>query len=192
MAQHLLLHDPCISRFWPRLDIRLDPNVKVDSTTGRVHAIVVDNQQFEVIQLIHSVETLVRRATKVWIVSLEGQLFTIKDSWIQDKHVQSEVSFLAQMSISKLEGCVPHLVCGGDIIINGAKDCTSHYRVDLEGYPYSQRVHHRIVTSSIGQSLTTFWSKREFINIISSLLESRLSYLYLIFTSELMILSCSS
>jgi hypothetical protein len=68
-------------------DIGLDLNVKVDSTTGRVHAIVVDDQQFEVIQLIHSVETLVGRATKVWIVSLEGKLFTIKDSWIQDKHV---------------------------------------------------------------------------------------------------------
>jgi hypothetical protein len=131
-------------------------------------------------------------ATKVWIVSLEGQLFTIKDSWIQDKHVQSEVSFLAQMSILKLEGHVPHLVCGGDIIINGAKDCTGHYCVDLEGYPYSQHVHHCIITLFIGQSLTTFWSKQEFINITFSLPESRLSYLYLIFTVELMILSCSS
>jgi hypothetical protein len=96
------------------------------------------------------------------------------------------------MSIPELEGHVPHLVCGGDIIINGARDCTGRYRVDLEGYPYSQRVHHRIITSSIGESLTTFQSKREFINVILSLLESRLSYLYLIFTIELMILSRSS
>jgi Fungal protein kinase len=122
-------------------DIGLDPNVEVDSTTGRVSAIVVDNQWFEVIQLIHSVETLVGRATKVWIVSFEGKLFTIKDLWIQDNHVQSEVSFLAQMSILELKGRIPYLVCGGDIIINGAKDCTGHYRVDLKGYPYSQHVH---------------------------------------------------
>jgi hypothetical protein len=152
----------------------------------------VDNKWFEVLQLIHSVETLVGRATKVWIVSFEGKVFTIKDSWIQDKHVQSEVSFLAQMSIPALEGHVPHLVCGGDVIINGARDCTGHYRVDLEGYPYSQRVHRRIVTSSIGESITTFQSKQEFINIILSLLGSTLSYLYLTFTIELKVLSCSS
>jgi hypothetical protein len=174
------------------LDIGLDPNIKVDSTTGRVCAIVVDNKWFKVLQLIHSIETLVRRVTKVWIVSYEGKVFTIKDLWIQDKHVQSEVSFLAQMFIPLLEGCVPHLVCGGDVIINGAKDCTSCYHVDLEGYPYSQCVHRRIITSSIGESITTFQSKQEFINIILSLLGSTLSYLYLTFTIELKVLSCSS
>ena len=173
-------------------DIGLDPNVEVDSTTGRVCAIVVDNKRFEVLQLIHSVETLVGRATKVWIVSFEGKVFTIKDSWIQDKHVQSEVSFLSQMSIPALEGRVPHLVCGGDVIINGVRDCTGRYRVDLEGYPYSQRVHRRIVTSSIGESITTFQSKQEFINVILSLLGSTLSDLYLTFTIELKVLSCSS
>ena len=76
-------------------DIGLDLNVKGDSTTSRVHAIVVDNQWFEVLHLIHSVETLVGRVTKTWIVSFKGKLFTIKDLWIQDKHVQSKVSFLA-------------------------------------------------------------------------------------------------
>ena len=123
------------------LDIGLDPNVKVDSTTGRVSAIVVDNRQFKVIQMIHSVETLIGRATKVRIVSFEGKLFTIKDSWIQDKYVQSEVSFLAQMSIPELKGHILYLVCGGDVMIDGAKNCTGCYHVDLEGYPYSQCVH---------------------------------------------------
>jgi hypothetical protein len=99
---------------------------------------------------------------------------------------------LAQMSIPELKGHIPYLVCGGDVMIDGAKDCTGRYRVDLEGYPYSQRVHRRVVTSSIGESITTFWSKQEFINVILSLLESKLSYLCLIFMIEFMILSCSS
>jgi len=133
------------------LDIGLDPNVKVDSTTSRVSAIVMDNRQFKVIQMIHSVETLIGRATKVWIVSFKGKLFTIKDSWIQDKYVQSEVFFLAQMSIPELKGRIPYLVCGGDVMIDGAKDCTGRYHVDLEGYPYSQRVYRRVITSSIGE-----------------------------------------
>ena len=116
----------------------------------------------------------------------KDKLFTIKDLWIQENHVQSKVSFLKQMSIPELKGHVSYLVCGGDIIINGVKDCTGHYRVDLEGYPYSQHVHQHIITSSMGKLITTFHSKQEFINVILSLLESRLSYLYLIFMIELM------
>lgn len=60
------------------LYIGLDSNVEVDSTTGKVLTIVVDNRRFKVIQLIHSVET--KRVTKVWIVSFEGKVSMIKDS----------------------------------------------------------------------------------------------------------------
>jgi Fungal protein kinase len=167
-------------------DIGLDPTIEVDST-GKVCAIVVDKKRFEVFQLIHSVETLIGRATKVWIVSFEGKLYILKDSWIQDSHVESEVSFLERMSVPELEGCVPNLVCGGDIIINGVRDCTGRYRVDLAGYPYSQRVHRRTVSSPIGEPLTTFRSKREFINVMISLLKSKSPHLYSICMIELMV-----
>jgi hypothetical protein len=167
-------------------DIGLDPTVEVDST-GKVCAILVDKKRFEVLQLIHSVETLIGRATKVWIVSFEGKLYILKDSWIQDSHVKSEVSFLERMSVPELAGRVPTLVCGGDVLINDVRDCTGRYRVDLAGYPYSQRVHRRTVSSSIGQPLTTFRSKREFINVMITLLKSKLPYSYSIFTIELIV-----
>jgi hypothetical protein len=161
-------------------DIGLDPNVIIDQN-GRVKKILVDNKYFVVKKLIHSVETLIGRATKVWVVSRDDDasdaLYILKDSWIQVNHVGSEVSFLEEMSTS-LEGCVPKLICGGDVTIDNIQDCTGRYRVDLAGYPYSQRVHRRIVTSTIGEPLTMFQSKKEFLNVMISLIKSKLHYAY--------------
>jgi protein kinase-like protein len=157
-------------------DIGLDPNIVI-GPDGRVKTISVDNKCFVVKKLIHSVETLIGRATKVWIVfdnDAPDTLYILKDSWIQVSHVDSEVSFLKQMSVStKLEGRVPKLICGGDVTIESIKDCTGQYRVDLAGYPHSQRVHRRIVTSTIGEPITMFRSKKEFLNVMISLLKSK-------------------
>jgi hypothetical protein len=164
-------------------DIGLDPNVIVGQD-GRVNKILVDNKSFTVKCLIHSVQTLIGRATKVWVVFADGKpdtLYILKDSWIQESHVGSEVSFLKGISKSKkatLKGRVPELICGGDITIKGYSDKTGRFRVDLAGYPYSQRVHRRIVTSTIGEPLTMFQSKKEFLNVIISLLESKSHYAY--------------
>jgi Fungal protein kinase len=164
-------------------DIGLDPNVIVGQD-GRVNKIFVDNKCFIVKCLIHSVQTLVGRATKAWVVFADGKpdvLYILKDSWIQESHVDSEVSFLKAISESKkaaLNGRVPELICGGDNTIKNYSDKTGRYRVDLAGYPYSQRVHRRIVTSTIGEPLTMFQSKQEFLNIMISLLESKSRYAY--------------
>jgi hypothetical protein len=180
-------------------DIGLDPNVVVGQD-GRVQKILVDNKYFMVKSLIHSVETLIGRATKAWLVftddassedastedastedaSSDGAsrtFYILKDSWIQVSHVESEVSFLNKMS-TNLEGRVPKLVCGGDVTVEKDKDCTGRYRVDLAGYPYSQRVHRRIVTSTIGEALTTFRSKKEFLNVMISFFQSKSHYAY--------------
>jgi hypothetical protein len=160
-------------------DIGLDPSVIVGQD-GRVKTILVDNKHYSVKDLIHSVETLVGRATKVWVVFTDDApdtLYILKDSWIQESHVDSEVSFLEMMS-ERLEGRVPKLICGGDVITKGVKDSTGQYRIDLAGYPYSQRVHRRIVTSTIGEPLTKFQSKKEFLSVMISLLQSKSQYAY--------------
>lgn len=154
-------------------DIGLDPNVIVGQD-GRVNKILVDNKCFIVKCFIHSVQTLVGRAMKVWVMFADGKpdtLYILKDSWIQESHVDSEVLFLKDIKKAALSGRVPELICGGDITIKNYSDKTGRYRVDLAGYPYSQRVHHRIVTSTIGEPLTMFQSKKELLNIIISLLE---------------------
>ena len=98
-------------------------------------------------------------------------------------HVDFEVSFLKKMP-KKLEGRVPILVCGGDVKIKGSKDCTGRYRVDLAGYPYSQHVHCRIVTSTIGDSITKFRSKKEFLNVMITLIRSKPHYAHSIFNIQ--------
>ena len=62
------------------------------------------------------------------------------------------------------------LICVGDVKIKGSKDCTGQNHVDLAGYPYSQHVHYHIVTSTIGDSITKFRSKKEFLNVIITLI----------------------
>jgi len=107
-------------------DIGLDPNVIIGQD-GRVKNILVDNKCFVVKNLIHTVETLIGRATKVWVVFADDApdtSYILKDSWIQASHVDSEVSFLEQMSTS-LEGRVPKLICGGDVTIKDVQDNTS-------------------------------------------------------------------
>lgn len=175
-------------------DIGLDPSVVIGQD-GRVKKIRVDREYFVVKHLIHSVETLIGRATKVWVVSAEDDtdtLYILKDSWIQSSYVESEVLFLKKMSLMQedrvsmlleerrtmLERCVPKLMCGGDVKIKDVKDCTGRYRVDLAGYPYSQRVHSHIVTSTIGEPLTKFQSKKEFVNVMISLIKSKPHYTY--------------
>src|ERR1700678_2962465 len=165
--------------FGDNADLGLDPNVVIDQD-GRVQKIWVDNKYFVVKKLIHSVETLIGRATKVWVVFAEDvpdKLYTLKDSWIQESYVESEVSFLSKMS-PKLEGHVPKLICGGDVKIKDVKDSTGRYWVDLAGYPYCQRTHRRIVMSTIGKPLTMFRSKKELLNVMISLLESESHYAY--------------
>jgi len=160
-------------------DLGLDPNFIIDQN-GRVQKIKVADKYFVVKNLIHSVETLIGRATKVWVVFPEDasdELYILKDSWIQESYVESEVSFLSKMS-PKLEGRVPKLICGGDVKIKDVKDSTGRYRVDLAGYPYHQRTHRRIVTSTIGEPLTMFHSKKEFLNVMISLLQSKSHYAY--------------
>ena len=171
-------------------DIGLDPNVVVGED-GRVKKITVDNKVFVVNKLIHSVETLVGRATKVWIVSADDAsdtLYILKDSWIQSSHVDSEVLFLHEMA-ETLEGRVPKLICGGEVLVKDVQDCTGQYRVYLAGYPFSQRIHRRIVTSTIGEPITMFHSKKEFLNVMISLLESKSPYAYPIFNYLILIIN---
>ena len=59
-------------------------------------------------------------------------------------------------------------------MVNGILDSTGYYRKDLRGWPESQCIHRRIVSTPIGESITTFRSKKEFIQVIISILEGEL------------------
>jgi hypothetical protein len=152
-------------------DIGLDPNFEFDDF-GKLLAITVDGKCFNVEKLVYELSCIVGRATRVWVVKRDKKHYALKDSWIQEHHVDSEVSFLQKMTgHDKIKDSIPQFVCGGDVTVNGILDCTGHYRKDLRGWPESQCIHRRIVSTPIGESITTFRSKKEFIQAIISILE---------------------
>ena len=154
-------------------NIGLDPNVRLDSDTGKARAISMAGRTFAVKSIIHCMDSLVGRATKVWEVRLDDEDYILKDSWVQTRHEKSEASLLELMSgHDALKHTVPRLICSEDVRINEEKDCTENYRRDLHGHSFSQRIHRRLVLSPIGQSLETYESKKDFISIMISLIQS--------------------
>ena len=123
---------------------------------------------------IHALPTLFGRGTQVWIVAQNGIRYIMKDSWDRENRNDNEVRHLRRMTThTELQGRVPTLICGGDVVINGFKDSTQRYR----SASYSHRIHRRIVTSPIGESITSFKTKKEFIRVLMSIIESKLTYL---------------
>jgi hypothetical protein len=168
--------------FGEESDIGLDSNFEIDKH-GKLLAVNVDEKRFAVEKLVYELSCIVGRATRVWVVKHDKKKYVLKDSWIQEHHLDSEVSILRKMTEGKkghedveqsIKDSIPQFVCGGDVTINGILDCTGHYRKDLRGWPESQRIHRRIVSSPIGEPIIAFRSKKEFIQAIISIIEGAL------------------
>ena len=147
-------------------DIGLDPHFIRDPETEVLIAVNVDGRRYEIKDHIYTLESFLGRGTRVWIVARGGKQFVLKDSWVQADRVESEVAHLKSMSgHDEIETLVPTFIGGGDVIINGVRDSTANYRgFGLVGRLNNQRVHCRILTGTIGVPLTSFRSKKEFIN----------------------------
>lgn len=157
-------------------DIGLDPHFEMDASGGRVIAIECENRRFEVVQRIHALQPLYGQGTQVWIVTHNGRQCILKDSWVWEDCIHNEVAHLHRMKDHKdLDGRVPTMICGGDIVINGVKDSTWCYRNARSFH----RIHRRIVTSPVGESITSFKSKKEFIRAMISIIESKSMYSWL-------------
>jgi hypothetical protein len=155
-------------------DIGLDPNIEIDQNTGKCVAITVEEKRFVVEKLIYSLDSVVGRGTRVWIVTYGGIRYTLKDCWIQHERVGSEISKLEKIGLDKaLTGRVPTLFCGGDVKINGEVDSTKRYRSGLPLWNTKwQRTHRQLVCTPIGKPLSEYRSKKEFINVICSIISS--------------------
>lgn len=158
-------------------DIGRDPNMEIDGI-GNCVAITHEEKRFVVERRIYSLDSVVGRGTRVYIATHGGKQYTLKDCWIQHERVGSEVKMLKKMGDdkfvdNKLTGCVPTLFCGGDVHIDGVVDSTAQYRTDLPGWrPEGNRIHRRLVCTPIGEALTDYRSKKEFIKAISSIIRS--------------------
>ena len=154
-------------------DIGLDPHFEID-LQGQVAAIECKNRRFQVLERIHALPSLFGRGTQVWIVTHNGVKYIMKDFWAREDGIHNEVAHLRRMaSHEELKGHVPTLICGGDVVINGVNDSTNHY---WSGSCF-HRVHRHIITSPIGESIISFKSKKEFIRVMISIIESKLTNL---------------
>ncbi len=155
-----------ILMFGTDADIGLDPYCEVNEFTGKVKAITVDKTRFEIERAVYSLDSLIGRGTRVWVVkrSTDQRRFILKDAWTQQNHIDSEHKFLTAIRSSKLpdsiKNSLPMIICGGDVMINGVRDDNSSYR--------SRRrcIHQRFVCEPIGEPLTAFQNKKEFISAI--------------------------
>ena len=151
-------------------DTGLNPYFEIN-LNGQVIAIECENRRFEVHERIHALHSLFGRGTQVWIVTRNGIKYIMKDSWVREDGLHNEVAHLRRMaSHEELKDRVPTLICGGDVVINGVNDSTERYR-----RVGSHRVHRCIVTSPIGESIISFKSKKEFIRVMMSIIESKLT-----------------
>jgi hypothetical protein len=119
------------------------------------------------------------------VVKHDNKKYVLKDSWIQEHHLDSEVSILKKMTEGmkghqnveqSIKDSIPQFICGGEVTVDGILDCTGRYRRDLRGWPESQRIHRRIVSSPIGEPIVAFRSKKEFMQSIISIIEGALLF----------------
>ena len=77
------------------------------------------------------------------------------------------------LSHKELKDHVPTLICGGDVVVGGLKDSMKHYQIARR----THRIHRRIVTSPVGDPITSFKTKKEFIRVLINIIESTPTYL---------------
>ena len=171
--------------FGEESDIGLDSNFEFDSF-GKLLAVTVDKKRFLVEKMVYELSCIVGRATRVWIVKDDRKnlKYALKDSWIQEHLVDSEVSILQRMTEAmkddkdevkqSIKNSIPQIVCGGDVTVDGILDCTGRYCKDLKGWPESQHIHRRIISTPIGEPIIAFCSKKEFLQAIISIIEGAL------------------
>jgi hypothetical protein len=167
----------------PIADIGLDPSMLCDNA-GKIESILVNNQNFVVVKRIYSLQALIGRGTKIWIVKRGERHYILKDSWVLAGRVESEIDFLDRFAkYPELLGSVPALIQGEDLKINGELDSTERYRVHI-GQINKHRVHRRHVTEPIGTPIVSLTSKADFLSVIMDAICS-MSFIFIIQYLEL-------
>ena len=155
-----------------------DKSMEVNPNTGDVTHITVDGvehnsitstqRRFAVVKLLHSSPILYGRGTWVWIVRDENNSFyVLKDSWIQQVDVVSEIEFIKHIEKVLHEDPDGRFLKHAHSRYYIGQECvcsTDAIRGLLPKPP--TRVQRRIVTGPIGDPITSFRSKHEFVSIM--------------------------
>ena len=164
-----------------------DPTVTISQEVqGKTLSITVNRKEYQVLDQFWRGAMISGRGTKCFLVTREGRLYVIKDTWVVVLRTPSEIFFLQEAEAAGVEG-VARIVDWQDVTIDnvvGSTDLNCRHFKDLSGC-----VHRCIVLEGFADPLSSFCSKMEiicaFINfIISKWLIFLTNFLtYLIFSS---------
>jgi hypothetical protein len=149
----------------------IDSSMEIDLLSGNVTKIKVQDQKFHVVKHIHSSLVLFGRGTHVFIVQTEdGSFHILKDAWLLVDHGISEITVLSKIhdilendsseDAKTHRSMHPRFIVGEEI-----GDSTKARRGRLTDTP-PDRVHRRVVTGPIGDPLTSFRSREEFVQVL--------------------------
>lgn len=149
----------------------VDTSMTVDLFSGNVTKIKVKDQEFNVIEHVYSSLILFGRGTHIFLVQDKDEKFHIlKDTWLLADHGISEINILSSISntlkndsspnAQKYRSMHPRFIVGEEI-----GDSTNTRRGRLTNMA-PERLHRRVVTGPVGDTLTSFRSREEFIKVL--------------------------
>jgi hypothetical protein len=137
-----------------------------DETT----AIICNDVTYKVLHCVYAVQSLVGRATHVFLVELNNQQYILKDSWIEKSRPYSESVHLKR--IKGVQG-VPVLHQFWDVKISDSTFLSTWLiRLGNFGIFERSRIRRRIVSSSIGVPISQFRTKKELISAFRDITQS--------------------
>ncbi|KJA20813.1 hypothetical protein HYPSUDRAFT_141584 [Hypholoma sublateritium FD-334 SS-4] len=143
----------------------------VDLLSGNVTHILVEKKTFTVIKHIHASLILFGRGTHVFLVrDQDGNHHILKDAWLLKDHGISEVTVLSKIhdvlkADNSPEAKKYRMLHSRYIVGEELNDSTSDRRGRMIDKPPT-RVHRRVVTGPVGDPLTSFRSRKEFVQVM--------------------------
>ena len=148
-----------------------DSSMTTDRLSGTIIKIKVQDQEFHVVKHIYSSLILFGRGTHVFIVrAKDGRFHILKDAWLLANHGISEITVLSQINdllnqdssedAKTYRSMHPRFIVGEEI-----GDSTKARRGRMTDTP-PDRVHRRVVTGPVGDPLTSFRSREEFVQVL--------------------------
>ncbi|KAF8957875.1 hypothetical protein BDZ97DRAFT_1669192 [Flammula alnicola] len=143
----------------------------IDLLSGNITKIRVEDQEFDVVKHIHSSLVLFGRGTHVFVVrDKDGTYHILKDAWLLVDHGISEITVLSEINhilnsdssedAKAYRSMHPRFIVGQEL-----GDSTRARRGRLTDTP-PDCVHHRVVTGPVGDPITSFRSRVEFVQVI--------------------------
>ncbi|KIJ92732.1 hypothetical protein K443DRAFT_66886, partial [Laccaria amethystina LaAM-08-1] len=143
----------------------------VDFFSGNVSKIRVQDQEFNVIKHIYSSLVLFGCGTHIFLVQdKDGKSHILKDAWLLANQGMSEITLLSTISkklqedsspdAQKFQSMHPRFIVGEEI-----EDSTKKRRGRVSDPP-PERLHRRVVTGPVGDTLTSFRSCEEFVKVL--------------------------